>query len=133
VNNQSTIVFVDDNEIDLFLHEKLAGRTGTFSDVHSFVKPSDALDHLASLPPSPHWAPVIVLLDIKMPDMDGFSFLSTFETLPASIRNRVHIVMLTSSLQPGDSLRAEAHPLVAAYLSKPLTVNALKEISETLV
>jgi CheY-like chemotaxis protein len=133
VNNKSTIVFVDDNEIDLFLHEKLAGRTGAFSSVYSFAKPADALDHLATLPPSTSWAPIIVLLDIKMPEMDGFSFLSTFENLPSSIKNRVHIVILSSSLQPGDTLRAEAHPLVAAYLNKPLTVNALKEISETLM
>jgi CheY-like chemotaxis protein len=132
--NKCAAVLVDDNEVDLFLHEKLVSMAGIFSPISSFVKPAAALDYLATLVYNDPKAdyPIIVFLDIKMPEMDGFSFITRFETLPSAIRNRCHIVVLTSSLYLSDAIRAEANPTVAAFMYKPLTVRSLKELSETL-
>lgn len=121
------IVLIDDNEVDLFLHEQLIHHAGKFNPVWSFIRPADALDLLASL----HYAepgasyPILLLLDIKMPEMDGFSFLRNFEMLPRPMRERCRVVMLSATLQLSDSIRAEANPLVDAFVSKPLTVSSL--------
>lgn len=129
------VVLIDDNEVDLFLHEQLIHHAGKFNPVWSFIRPADALDLLASL----HFAepgasyPILVLLDIKMPEMDGFSFLNSFEMLPSSLRGRCRVVMLSATLQLSDSIRAEANPLVDAFVSKPLTIPSLLETAEGLL
>ena len=125
------VVLIDDNEVDLFLHEQLIRHAGVFDPVWSFLKPGKALDHLASLPykdPDPY--PIIILLDILMPGMDGFSFIDRFESLPSSLKDRCHIVLLSATLHLGDTIRAEANPMVEAFINKPLTVNSLMDFAQ---
>ena len=126
------VLLIDDNEVDLFLHEQLIRHAGVFAPVWSFTNPAKALDHLASLSytDTSNIEPIIVLLDIKMPLMDGFSFIDRFEDLAPALRHRCHIVLLSATLQISDSIRAEAHPSVESFIYKPLTVSALIEISE---
>lgn len=134
MSSNRAIVLIDDNEVDLFLHEQLIKHTGAFSTVWPFRKPAAALDFLASLSYSEPTAtyPIVLLLDIKMPSMDGFSFIDQFERLPLSLQRRCRIVLLSATLMISDSIRAEAHPSVAYFLEKPLTVNALLEVAEGL-
>jgi CheY-like chemotaxis protein len=135
MSSKCAVVLIDDNEVDLFLHEQLIRRAEGFGPVWSFTSPRKALDHLASLPYTDpgDLAPIVVLLDIKMPDMDGFSFLDRLDTLPVSVRNRCHIVLLSATLQIADSIRAEAHPSVEAFVAKPLTISKLAELSESVL
>ncbi|TDX02249.1 response regulator [Dinghuibacter silviterrae] len=131
MSSKCAVVLIDDNEVDLFLHEQLLLRAGSFGPVWSFTNPRRALDHLASLPyidPTERY-PIVLLLDIKMPDMDGFSFLDRLDALPASLRRRCHVVLLSATLQIGDTIRAEAHPSVEAFVTKPLTITKLAEIA----
>ena len=129
------VVLIDDNEVDLFLHEQLLRHAGVFDPVWSFLKPGKALDHLASLTYTEAGLlyPIIILLDILMPGMDGFSFIDRFEALPSSLRNRCHIVLISATLRVGDSIRAEANPNVEAFINKPLTVNSLMEVAQQFV
>ena len=41
--------------------------------------------------------------------------------------------MLSSTLQHTDSIRAEANPMVSAFMSKPLTVNTLLETTSKII
>jgi CheY-like chemotaxis protein len=125
------VVLIDDNEVDLYLHERLISHAGLFSSVSVYKAPEPALDYLASLPFSEPEArsPIVILLDIKMPETDGFWFVSHFEVLPASVRNRCHIVMLSATLHLSDTLRAQANPSISAFVDKPLTIKTLKELA----
>lgn len=132
MSTKCAVVLIDDNEVDLFLHEQLIRRAGTFFPVWSFTTPRHAMDHLASLPytdPAQTY-PIILLLDIKMPDMDGFTFIDRLDALPRTLRHRLHIVLLSATLQISDSIRAEAHPAVEAFIAKPLTANKLFELAQ---
>ena len=66
--------------------------------------------------------PNVVLLDIMMPVMDGWSFLEQLQELPASERPRVIVVSARSSLRD----RAKAAELGAdAFVAKPFNVDDL--------
>jgi CheY-like chemotaxis protein len=134
LTTKCAVVLIDDNEVDLYLHERLIQHAGVFSSISAYKAPEPALDYLASLPFSEPKArfPIIILLDIKMPQTDGFWFVSRFETLPSSIRERCHIVMLSATLHVSDTLRAQANPIISAFVNKPLTVEALKELAENI-
>lgn len=59
-----------------------------------------------------------ILLDVSMPEMDGFDFLSTLRTAPA--HRNIPVIMVTGKIfSENESLRAYQHGAVD-YLLKPL-------------
>ena len=69
--------------------------------------------------------PTLMVLDIMMPTMDGWSVLEEMLKLPESERPRVVIVSALSSLRD----RAKASELGAdAYVPKPFNVDELLEV-----
>jgi CheY-like chemotaxis protein len=69
--------------------------------------------------------PALMLLDIMMPVMDGWSVLEWLQQLPKSERPRVIVVSARSSLRD----RAKAMELGAdAFVAKPFSVDDLLEV-----
>lgn len=93
----------------------------------SFANPHKALDFLGKFRKNPDkYSPTVILLDIQMPDINGFEFLDLMKGLPESILEKTHIFMVSSSLDYGDISRCEAHHMVRKLLKKPLNGEELK-------
>ena len=71
----------------------------------------------------------IVFMDINMPVMNGFEFLTAFEQLEIEDRSSVIIVMLTTSMNPED-IKIAQETTIGGYLNKPLTENDLQKVWE---
>jgi CheY-like chemotaxis protein len=73
--------------------------------------------------------PDLMLLDIMMPTMDGWSVLETIDKLPRDQRPRVVVVSALASIRD----RAKAAELGAdAYVPKPFNVNELLTVLQSL-
>lgn len=120
------IMLVDDNEIDLFLHEKLIRLSGISEHIVHFTTAKEALESLSKNTVIPN----IILLDIQMPEMDGFDFLNVYEQMNHINKENTRIFMVSSSLDFGDISKAKANPLVAEFIKKPLNIKELKELLE---
>ncbi|MDA8587110.1 response regulator [Rhodobacteraceae bacterium] len=118
-----TIMLIDDEEVDQMLYRRLIDRSDHVDQILSFLSPTKALAHLKdkSTP-----KPDLMLLDINMPQMDGFEFLEKMEQFYKPKRAPI-IIILSTSINPKDAVRAEKTPLVHTFKRKPLTEAMLRE------
>jgi CheY-like chemotaxis protein len=128
INAQKIVMLIDDNDIDLKINEKVVGITKLFDDVVVCRSGEEALNHLKSHLANPELLPDFILLDIQMPEMNGFEFLEQYKKLPRSFTDVCIIAMLSSTLDFSDIQRAEANPYVVKLLKKPLMPKILLEV-----
>jgi len=126
---------VDDNEIDRVVNGRLieaafGASVRMFKDGPAFLEAlsldsgveEDDLREGSAL----ELGGVVVLLDIKMPGVDGFGVLERLEMYPTSALSRMTVFMLSATLDPDELRRAEGHPIVEALLPKPLDIHQLR-------
>ena len=98
--NPKTILLVDDNPDDVQLALEALKINNILNHVAVANDGVEALDYLSS--PAP--PPAVILLDVKMPRMDGLEVLRQVRSNP-NWKN-LPVVMLTSSKENGDILRS---------------------------
>jgi CheY-like chemotaxis protein len=75
-----SVMVVDDEPVDLFLAEKVLQNSLGEVTVHKFGNGPDALSMLESAR-EPGDFPGLIMVDMKMPDMDGETFLKKLQQL----------------------------------------------------
>lgn len=121
-------MLIDDNEIDLKINSKLISLSKIFEEIVICHSGDEALSYLNNELGQKEFKPIFILLDIQMPEMNGFDFLLHYKELPKSIINNCLITMLSSTLDFGDIKKAEANPHVVKLLKKPLVINEILAI-----
>lgn len=121
----SSILLVDDNPTTNFLNQALIEQANMAAHVLVAENGQEALQllHQTCVPPTPV-CPVLILLDINMPVMNGFEFLAAYAQLPPA-QHQAKVVMLTTSMLPRDLERVQLLP-VSGVLDKPLTTEKLE-------
>jgi len=118
-------LLIDDNTIDLFLNQRMLELTGIESEFKTFSSSTDALDHFAE-PTENFVQPDLVLLDIQMPELNGFQFLKKLcEVYTNGIPFK--IFLLSSTINNADLLEAESIVPSITLLEKPLNTEILKQ------
>ncbi len=125
------VFIIDDSVYDRFIAEEVITATNLAIEVISADSAQKGLDYLLSKAGQPDDLPALILLDIKMPGLDGFDFLERFEMMPEVVKTSCKIVMLTSSINPEDMRRAYKSKYVQNYLYKPLEGHKLNELFVT--
>ena len=74
--------------------------------------------------------PDILLLDLEMPEMDGWEFLDEFCKLKKKINKESTIYIASSSIAYEDKLKAQKYECVRDFLSKPINMDKLRKIAE---
>ena len=91
-----TIVMVEDDEGHARLIEKNIRRAGIYNEIRHFPDGSSALAFLFGDPGGPrHGAPVLILLDLNLPDMQGTDILARVKS--DEHLKRVPVVVLTTT------------------------------------
>jgi CheY-like chemotaxis protein len=119
-------LIVDDNKIDQLVTRQLLKTKLNIADVNQVNNGVEALQWIKSNAAALRNC-LIILLDIKMPEMGGFEFLEAFEKLDPTIKRITKIIMVSSTLDPSDIERAEKHRQVKKLLTKPLPIAELTD------
>jgi CheY-like chemotaxis protein len=122
------VMLIDDNIIDLKINAKIILLSKLFGEIIQFQSAEEALNFLHHYRNQPEKLPDLILLDIQMPEMDGFDFLDKYKNFPAAAKEKSLIAMLSSTLDFGDIKKAEANPYVLKLLKKPLSTLDLDKI-----
>ena len=120
------IVIVDDDAVVLFLHKILMQKCSPDSTIHDFKRGNEALNFIAELRKNSADA-ILILLDINMPGINGWQFLEQLQNIS---KEKVFVVMVTSSINSADKKKAAEYPLVLDFLEKPLSKEACNLLHE---
>ena len=121
-------LLIDDDQTTNYLNQLLLNRLNVTDKVLVALNGQEALDLLVKhCEEASAECPVLILLDVKMPVMDGFAFLEAYDKLPLPQKHAIIIVMLTTSLHPQDVDRVQ-HLNIAGFLNKPLTAAKINDV-----
>jgi CheY-like chemotaxis protein len=117
-----TIFIIDDDTIQLKIATKMIERVIIPTPkIIPFAEAGTALSFLQQHSKETALLPDIILLDLNMPEMSGWSFLENFEKIESSLSKEIRIYILSSSQDDKDIERSKNHLSVNSYLVKPLT------------
>ena len=127
MNKSLNLMILDDDSICNFINTRIAETSGFFKEIRSMFNGSDALQNLDQVSKGTAQAPDIILLDINMPVMNGFDFIDRLQSMDLPNKEKVSIVILTSSDNIKDKKNAESAG-ITHYLQKPLTLKDLQSV-----
>ena len=120
-------IIVDDDPINNMLCKHIIKKNIKDSEVKSFEFPDQALSFISSeyiVNNQPQ--PTILLLDINMPEINGWEFLEKFAAMSEYIHSQFTIYIVSSSVDSIDQKKAGENKFVKKFLSKPLNKEALE-------
>ncbi|WP_206482929.1 response regulator [Thalassotalea sp. G2M2-11] len=113
---ESSILIVDDSKINVRIISKMIEELG-----HQIYVASNGIEALKLLT---KFKPTIILMDIKMPKMDGFSCCQRIKR--SASRADIPIIFMSGSHDKSDIDKAKAIG-GKDYLTKPINIELLKQ------
>lgn len=119
---KNLVLIIDDNEVDRYLLSRQLKETQLEIAIHQASDGQKGLDFFKenySKKELKEFPPLVVFLDINMPEMDGHEFLKSFESLRGQVGAEPSVIMMfTSSESEIDKSRALSYSFVKDYLVK---------------
>ncbi|QHL88460.1 response regulator [Nibribacter ruber] len=125
------VLLIDDDEITLLLCEFIIEQNDFTRQVLKLTNGKQGLDLFANYAEDLEQglaikAPSLVFLDLNMPVMNGWDFLEGFSQDYQALFPETRVVVLSSSIDPQDFLRARQYDFVADFLNKPLNDDSIQ-------
>lgn len=129
LDNLNSILLVDDDEASNFLHSIFINKLDLEVEVNSALNGQEALDFILGKGQEALKLPCMVMLDLRMPVMDGWQFMKAYEELvPKSLKEQITIVLVTISDNKEDKNRAVTNKYIADFSQKPLSDETFKKL-----
>ena len=120
MEKQKRIVFIDDDEQMVGLYKETLRKKSLADQMIHFKNGAEGIRFLKDV--NKDALPDYILLDLYMPEMDGFEFLKKFDQLK-NIHDQIdhiEIYVCSSSKNKEDRDEVMNYPFVNAFLEKPL-------------
>lgn len=126
------VLSIDDDQSSQILMRAYLKDEGFCNDFVSKANGQEALDYLSDLSNAASTSawPAVIFLDINMPILDGWEFLSQFEKVCDQHDVYPTIVMVSATTPQEDKDRAKANPLVLSLVQKPINSRTIEQVSQ---
>ncbi len=132
MNYINNFIIIDDDKVNNKVCTKILEQMYPKAGIVDFLEARKGLDYIAEKFTQNENERAVLLLDIIMPVMNAWDFLEEFEKLSESIKSRIKIYILSSSVDKNDMAKAHANKYVEYYLIKPLTKESIHLIVHVL-
>ena len=124
------ICIIDDDKVYTFGLKKIIKNHLPKNKVTTYENGRLALDGLLKANEENTPMPDYILLDIDMPEMNGWDFLKEFERFRAGLDKKIEIFVISSRVenQNHEIFKMEWDERVADFIPKPVDENTLKDI-----
>jgi CheY-like chemotaxis protein len=123
-------ILIDDDEMINFIHRQVILSVDPSAEVIVILSAEEGLKKMKELASLEESDPVILFVDINMPEITGFELLSRLETEISDLK-KIQLYMVSSSLFESDREKAMAFPFVKGYREKPLSKAMIKELLDS--
>lgn len=121
------VLLVEDSPAALNYNKRLLQKNNISNGIVTAFNGEEAINYILNV--KEELFPKIILLDLNMPLLGGFGFLSKYEQLiSAENRKNTLVVLLSTSILRGDLEKSKQFKDVPLFLTKPLTQEKLKEL-----
>jgi CheY-like chemotaxis protein len=127
MNAPTSIIMIEDDMGHARLIEKNIRRSGVTNEILHFTDGTSALDHLFNARQrhgEDHPSPLLILLDLNLPDMSGIDVLKRVKA-DATLK-RVPVIMLTTTDDKLEIQRCYDHGC-NVYITKPVIYQSFAE------
>jgi CheY-like chemotaxis protein len=125
MHTSKKLMVVDDDQISNFLTEALVKEIDESVTIKFCENGEEALVEVKNCLKDEVSCPDLILLDVNMPVMNGFDFLTQLTEIS---QQNIPVIMLTASIHPKEFEMARKKFGVVDYLEKPLSHEKLSEI-----
>ncbi len=127
---KKSVWVIDDDEIYQIIIKKMITRAEIFEEQAYYANAKEALKDLTS---SRKFPPDVIMLDINMPEMDGWQFIEELRThFKDDLFKRTRIFIVSSSIAYSDREQAESYPEITGFITKPVSIDKIKEIGKSI-
>jgi len=125
----NTILLVDDDDASNFLHSIFINKLDLDVNINSALNGKEAIDFILGKGQEKLALPCMVMLDLRMPIMDGWQFMKAYEDMvPKKLKDKITIVLVTISDDKEDKERATTNKYIADFAQKPLSDETFKAL-----
>ena len=126
----SKILLIDDSEAINFIHNFILEELNCANEVIIKENGEEAINYLKSLRDIDSNFPELIFLDINMPKLNAWEFIEEFRLFDESSKIQSRIFLMTSSIDPGDALKANSYQEIQELKDKPFDEAVIKQIIE---
>jgi len=122
------LIFIDDSPLDHFILKRILYKYKLAYEVSCTDNGEEVIRFLEQNRLSKNILPDIILLDLYMPQFDGWAFLEKVQQIYAHLAKPVRIYILSSSINPRDIQYARQFACVQSFVFKPITREVLERL-----
>lgn len=130
------VLCVNDNEVTLWVYKQILNNTSLSEEVVTSANGREALEYCQKLIGDNEELelnyPRLILLDLHMPEMDGWQFLDHFSNKIWPYFKNTKVVITSYSIDTDLKDRIKEYPFVVDFLTSALSTAYLKNLHKSL-
>jgi len=125
-----SVCIIDDDKVYTFGVKKIIKNYLPENKIIAFENGKKAIEGIQKMVSSGEELPDLILLDIDMPEMNGWEFLNEFESIRSEISKKIEIFVISSRIDANkqELYKVEWDEKVSDFIKKPVQASVLKEL-----